>query len=706
MNVNALTTDISANDARRYTTATVSPGANRLVLVYITSATPTLGGAPNVPTITGNGLTWDKVTDRPFGNDGRRLSCFRALGPAPAAGPLTIDFGNQNQDLCAWSVIEIDGVHQSGTSGSGAIAQSVSDAVNASTLSVPLPLPPERNAIRVGGIALAEKHAITAGAGTTEIHQKSVDQALAKDATLQTEQATNAATTLAWSWAGSSVAAAIVVEVKAAATTDPPPPDTSDEGLARRFEPVLLLHPAELFFPSDAKRFVERAALWSTTFPTDDKTNWTSVVPAQGLAATESEPGDFLGDHLSGADELFLEIGGWTDRDGVAEREVSAATISKYANHAEIESIYGTTLQGGRFWYHAEVFRGARLLSLAGGPPDFRRTLTSLRLTDPTLLCYYFLFPHHEQPVTGDNCSSATTAEELAGHAGDWQCLAILLDGDGSNEVDKYVPKFFGITGLRPAPVDGDGDGELQYRPHQFDDEFRTVMKVERWKPDSQMPELASDHPQFYVARGSHSLYVTTGDVAVDPYPEDKVSHGCGSYPTPGLTPPAIPSGGSLSPPELIAVIAKFVTCGWPLNIVVGWAAAIIELVEGTGPFGVDSPDADRPVPDGLPASVAQSIVIRPSSVTVPAATGRVETWRSQQNLKIDGRRYDFLVDRETQAWWPHDDNERGFRGRWGQRVSFDPISRQCGPLFPNFLGMFLGALEDGITRKFFAVDG
>ncbi|MDO0973860.1 hypothetical protein [Mycolicibacterium frederiksbergense] len=704
MNVNALTSDISANDAKRYTTASVSPGANRLVLVYITSATPTLGGAPDVPTITGSGLTWDKVADRPFGNDGRRLSCFRALGPAPAAGPLTIDFGNQNQDLCAWSVIEIDGVNQSGTSGSGAIAQSVSDAVNASSLSIPLPLPPGPNAIRVGGIALAEKHAITAGAGTTEIHQKSVDQGLAKDATLQTERATAAATTLAWSWTGSSVAAAIVVEVKAAPTTGPPPPDTSDEGLARRFEPVLLLHPAETFFPSDAKRFVERAALWSATSPADDKNNWTSVVPAQGLAAAESEPGDFLGDHLSGGGELFLEIGGWTDTDGVAEPDVSAATSNKYANHAEIESIYGSELQSGRFWYHAEVIRGERLQSLAGGPPDFRKTLTSLRLTDPTLLCYYFLFPDHEQPVTGAGCSSVTSAAELAGHAGDWQCLTILLDGDGSNEVDKYVPKFFGVTGLRPAPVEV--DGELKYRPHQFDDEFRAVMKVERWKPDSRLPELASDHPQLYVARGSHSFYVTAGDATVDPYPDDKVSHGCGSYPTPGLTPPEIPGEDSLSTPEWIAVIAKMVTFGWPLNVVVGWAAAIIEMVEGMGSFGAASPDADRPIPDRLPASVAQSIVVRPSSVTVPAATGRVETWRNQQNLEINGRRYDFLVDRENQVWWPHDDNERGFRGRWGQRVSSDPISRQCGPPFPNYVGMFLGALEDGVTRKFFAVDG
>ncbi|MBY0288782.1 MAG: hypothetical protein K2X52_16790 [Mycobacteriaceae bacterium] len=43
--------------------------------------------------------------------------------------------------------------------------------------------------------------------------------------------------------------------------------------------------------------------------------------------------------------------------------------------------------------------------------------------------------------------------------------------------------------------------------------------------------------------------------------------------------------------------------------------------------------------------------------------------------------------------------NAACFRGRWGQGVSTDSMSRRCGPKFPDYVDMFLRALEDGITR-------
>ncbi|MEO6395674.1 MAG: hypothetical protein ABIO40_07155 [Devosia sp.] len=47
-----------------------------------------------------------------------------------------------------------------------------------------------------------------------------------------------------------------------------------------------------------------------------------------------------------------------------------------------------------------------------------------------------------------------------------------------------------------------------------------------------------------------------------------------------------------------------------------------------------------------------------------------------QQNLRIDRRRYDYLVDRDLRRWWPNDDLELGYRGRWGQRVTSDFLPR------------------------------
>lgn len=70
--------------------------------------------------------------------------------------------------------------------------------------------------------------------------------------------------------------------------------------------------------------------------------------------------------------------------------------------------------------------------------------------------------------------------------------------------------------------------------------------------------------------------------------------------------------------------------------------------------------------------------------------------WAARQNLSVNGRRYDFIVDRATQVWWPSDGGETGFRGRWGQQVTSDPLGRRSGPRFPDYVTMFLKALAAG----------
>ena len=67
--------------------------------------------------------------------------------------------------------------------------------------------------------------------------------------------------------------------------------------------------------------------------------------------------------------------------------------------------------------------------------------------------------------------------------------------------------------------------------------------------------------------------------------------------------------------------------------------------------------------------------------------------WSVQQNLKIEGRHYDFIVDREKQIWWPSDDGKSGYRGRWGPLVANDPFRRRSGMRFPKFWKMFFVAL-------------
>jgi hypothetical protein len=99
--------------------------------------------------------------------------------------------------------------------------------------------------------------------------------------------------------------------------------------------------------------------------------------------------------------------------------------------------------------------------------------------------------------------------------------------------------------------------------------------------------------------------------------------------------------------------------------------------------------------PDEAPTAGAGKTV-RPVGLVVPDGGGDVQDWAAQQDLNLNGRRYDFIVDRANQVWWPSDGGEMGFRGRWGQQVTSDFLPRRSGPRFPDYVTMFLKALAAG----------
>ena len=211
------------------------------------------------------------------------------------------------------------------------------------------------------------------GAGFTEIDEQDITPAfLGKAGTLQTEDAAASNTAIAWTWNTAQSAAALVLEVKAAppADTGGTTPAPADDGaLVNRFETVLFFHPLEKFFPSDAKRYIEHAALWTAQDPDDDRNGWggkpgdpfprNPTVPAMGLAAVPNEPGDFrFGEELGGAnDHRFLELGGWNDPSLMHEPGVTAQSSNRFSDRKEIAKAYTTIpeLEKSRFWYHAEV---------------------------------------------------------------------------------------------------------------------------------------------------------------------------------------------------------------------------------------------------------------------------------------------------------------------------------------------------------------
>jgi hypothetical protein len=99
-----LTQDKSTANVSAYSTASITPGSNRVILAFVLNVRSGIAPAAQ-PTAQGNGLTWQAAASvQVTGAPNRRLTCFSATGAAPTPGPLSFDFGGEQQTLCAWSV--------------------------------------------------------------------------------------------------------------------------------------------------------------------------------------------------------------------------------------------------------------------------------------------------------------------------------------------------------------------------------------------------------------------------------------------------------------------------------------------------------------------------------------------------------------------------------------------------------------------------
>jgi hypothetical protein len=112
-------------------------------------------------------------------------------------------------------------------------------------------------------------------------------------------------------------------------------PTPDQIALIRQYEPALYFSGApgsERFFPSDAKRYLERAALYLAKTPFATRADWgTPVALANQLGAISGEGAVFLGQfNESGTpqfpfletvagQEHFLDVSGWTSNDTHAD---------------------------------------------------------------------------------------------------------------------------------------------------------------------------------------------------------------------------------------------------------------------------------------------------------------------------------------------------------------------------------------------------
>src|ERR1700704_2353928 len=118
------------------------------------------------------------------------------------------------------------------------------------------------------------------------------------------------------------------------------------------------------------------------------------------------------------------------------------------------------------------------LFSNAVDPGDSVLDLTSLFdprpgqppvLNDPALICYYLFYPGHEESL--NDClrfhPGLKSAIDFASFAGEWSCVALLLDR--SKPTTPYAPKWVGLTNRNLANTGATGQ------------EVRTSMRLLTW---------------------------------------------------------------------------------------------------------------------------------------------------------------------------------------------------------------------------------
>lgn len=152
-------------DSTTYTTSSITPTANALLIAAVVNSHATAVGTV---TLAGNGLTWVAIQNIPLNNGVLgRLTVFRAMGASPSAGAVTITISN-TATSCAWNVCEFTGVDTSGADGAGAVAASFTAFGTGTAISGSTTAPVAGNAM-YGALGSLAGTALTVGAQYTEI---------------------------------------------------------------------------------------------------------------------------------------------------------------------------------------------------------------------------------------------------------------------------------------------------------------------------------------------------------------------------------------------------------------------------------------------------------------------------------------------------------------------------------------------------------
>jgi hypothetical protein len=159
----------SASTLSSFPNTSWSPPTSGLIIVFVRSFR-TGGGDPNVPTISGNGLTWVQIATALNATSNHRLTLFAANASGATTGVTTIDFAGQNQDGCRASFFLDDGADLSGGV-AAAFVQAVAGSATGTSASITLAAAGNSSNRCISGWAVAGAVSFTPRASWSEMDE-------------------------------------------------------------------------------------------------------------------------------------------------------------------------------------------------------------------------------------------------------------------------------------------------------------------------------------------------------------------------------------------------------------------------------------------------------------------------------------------------------------------------------------------------------
>lgn len=201
-----LTSGSDETDASSYTTLSVTPAANKLIVVSVHTRRSAANNA--IPTLSGNGITWTWIDGAAGVGNANRTDMFRGLSSSPSTGAITIDYGGLTQQAAHWAVEELTDVDTATNQG---VVQSATGSSTGTSLTITLAAFGNSGNAAFGyiGVNRADIANIAPGTGFTEVVETTLTNERAEAEFKNTED-----TTVDWSWDGNGGAEGVGVAIE------------------------------------------------------------------------------------------------------------------------------------------------------------------------------------------------------------------------------------------------------------------------------------------------------------------------------------------------------------------------------------------------------------------------------------------------------------------------------------------------------------